>query len=187
MEVLVTCDTLEHLRALVCKLVRDEVPFRAYPRFLEVWVEVPKGKPLYHEEALAETANEKVHFDYDCEEAKGRLTVGPGSYGPAIAINGEDWFAVDFFHASPCWTREPKCDPLPAQVLLYNRSDDYWAKVTLEDSGRMVVIIDNGAAEVPHHPRAIHSVPSDHVFLAPWEPSGASEAPEVVEDPDRPS
>lgn len=180
-ETTVTCRTPEHLRALACRLIRQGLRFRAHPDTLEVGVESDPDDPDFVARALEESKTEEVHFDFSAPESWGRLTVGPGSYGPTLTINGVTWGFIDFFYSSPEWLDEGRNTALTPQLLLFDPhySDEAWAKVFLDADQRMAVIVHKDAADLGcgEHPRGFHSVSGDRAFSAPV-PVKSSEAPQ---------
>lgn len=158
---LVTCDNEAHLRAFVCKLLADKIGFSVYPSNLSVRFEKDADDPTYADRALRETAGGAVHFDFDTEESKGRLTVTPGGYGPTLAIDGEEVGYVDMFEAA-AENRGGGDTPRPPQLLLFcpTYEDTPMAKAFLDPDGKMVVIVHKDAEELgDEHSRSIHGIP----------------------------
>ncbi len=162
MKATVTCDSPEHLRALVNRLLADEREFDVYAPQRRVSCTITPDEPLYLELAHTETANNAVHFDFDGPEHEGRLTVTPGGYGPILAVYGTMIGYVDMFDAA-AGNRGEGDKTLPPQLLLFcpTHDDQPMAKVLLDPDGKMVVIVHKDAEQLhEEHPRSIHKVPA---------------------------
>lgn len=80
-------------------------------------------------------------FEYDDDEAKGRVEILRGPYGPTLVVNGREIAYIDLFPASR------NGDGGPVQLLVFEeeRCCEPLCKINLFENGRLVVIVNEDA------------------------------------------
>ncbi len=175
-------------RAVVNRLLADRCGFVVYHKdqSTEVTLVSHSAEEMEYLNKIVEECsdNNLIHFDYDHEEAKGRVSIMPGQYGPCILVNGDDFGYVDLFESSV------RGEGKPPAIFLYG-GDEPMLKI-FKEGDYLYAVVSEDAEKVPIQTMSRHADPFDYVYRAPWrrtpDPrprSGTSSkppvAPEIVE------